>query len=297
MQKKKRRGGPDLTPVLTLAVGGKTADLFRELELRSGLPGPRMNTDLAIHFAFECQAMGQKADALVEKMASLPADEARGASPKEFLVVCGVLAMSARAASKDASDHLLDRTLAMLEERADDLRFRVREAIPHGLGMIGSTIGGDALADRVEHWMDRYFHAAAVLVALSQPDWLERFAPDAHAKPLDLLEAAFFLAHDAPRSAVRYPGHKALVDALMIAPKALAKRFGTVALERLRSFAERVTIPEMREVILANLTDPNMKKPFADDIQKIRDAVEASKKPPRDPTRIVQGTRGRGRAR
>ncbi len=285
----------EMAAALTDAVAGKTASLYRQLELVSGLPGTRMNLQLAVAFAHDAARLGPKADRLIFEMAEMSPEVARGASPKEFLPVCGVLAVGARA-MVGKENALRDRALALLEEKADDSRFRVREAVPLALAMIGHEMKGD-LADRVESWMDRYFHATAVLLALGEPAWLETFPVESYYAPINLLHAAFILAHDAPRSAARYPGHKALVEALKRVPKALAKRFGVPMFDRLMIWAENVKIPEMREVILANLDDVQLKKPFADEIKSIKQAVEGSKKPPRDPSRIVQGTRGRGKKR
>jgi hypothetical protein len=287
--------GPELAAAVDAAIAGRPADLYRRLELASGLPGPKMNLSLALDLASHGARLGAKVDPLAKAMAELPPDEARGASGKEFLSVCGVLIVGARAmtAKNDAGR---DEALALFEAKADDPRFRVREAIPIALAMLGSTMK-EALAPRVAHWMDRYFQAAAVILALADPAWLETFPPEHHEEALDLLHAAFLLAHEAPRSAARYPGHKALVEALTWVPGALAKRFGVRVFDRLGVWADYVSIPEMRDVILANLDDTQLKKPFRDEIASIKKRIEAGKKPPRDPTRIIQGMRGRGKKR
>jgi hypothetical protein len=288
----------DLEAAIDSAVAGKTADLFRRLELASGLPGPRMNLRLAVEVAQNLARRGAKADKLAEQLANLPPNEARGASGKEFLCVCGVLAIAHRTAEHPKDTQLVDRALTVFEERADDLRFRVREAVPLGIATVGAKFGQD-LTDRFENaeWMGSYFHAAAVILALADPGWLETFGRDDYYAPINLLHDAFFLAHEAPRSAQRYPGHKALVEALSKVPKEFAKRFGLPMFDRLGIWAEQVKVPEMRDVILANLDDPNLKKRYAEETRYVRKAVEASKKPPRDPTRLIQGMRGRGKKR
>ncbi|OJY25841.1 MAG: hypothetical protein BGO98_35160 [Myxococcales bacterium 68-20] len=285
----------ELTTALERAIAGKTADLYRQLELQSGLPGPRVNMNLALAFAHECAGIGPKVDDLVYAMANLPPDEARGASGKEFLSVCGVLAIGNRAmvAKENA---VRDRALVLLEEKADDPRFRVRDAVPLALAMMGQKMQAD-LADRVESWMDRYFQAAAVIRALAEPTWLETFPHDAYYQPINLLHAAFMLAHDAPRSAFRYPGHKALVEALGSVPKAVARRFSQQMFDRYAIWAEGGKIPELRDAILLNIDDTQMKKSFREEIKRIKELVETSKGPPRDPTIIRHGTRGRGKKR
>lgn len=295
MRSEGRRGARDFTTEIEAALAGNRHELFRHLELGSGLPGPRMNVSLAHDFAASAARIGPPIDALVFEMASAPANEARGASPKEFLSVCGVFAIAARAvASGDLTDR--GRALSLFEDLADDLRFRVREAVPTALTMLGSK-WREELLPLVAHWSDRYFHAAAVLLALRDPTWLETFPVHAFEGPIAFVDASFGLAVNAPRSASRYPGHKALVETLGKVPNALIKRFGLPMFEHLGLWTKGLEMPELRAAILANLDDPAFKKPYADEIRKVRELVEGSKKPPRDPTKLVAGMRGRAKKR
>lgn len=283
----------DLATLVAQAAKGKKDDLFRKLELGSGLPGPRANLKLAMEFAETCAHAGPSADALAYAMANEPPQELRGATAKEFLAMCGVLAVVARA-QREAP--LRDKAIALLEERADDPRFRVRDAVPIGLAMLGAKMHAE-LAERVEPWMDRYFQATAVIRALTDRSWLETFAQSEGELPIRLLDAGFQLAANAPRSDARYPGHKALVEVLAYAPKAFAKRFGMPMFDQLATWSTDVKMPELREAILANLDDAQLKKPFANEIRKIKTLVEGSKAPPRDPTKLIAGMRSRGKKR
>jgi hypothetical protein len=279
----------DLADLVARAASGKTADLFRRLELGSGLPGPRANMNLALDFAHVCASA--KADKLAHAMANEPPQELRGATAKEFLALCGVLAVTQRAVK---APELRGDAIFLLEARADDPRFRVRDAIPVALAMLGAKME-EELAELVEPWMDRYFHASAVIRALATTSWLETFGQKESELPIRLLDAAFQLAANAPRSDSRYPGHKSLVEALFFVPKAFAKRFGMPMFDQLAIWAPDVKMPELRDAILANLDDTHLKKPFANEIKKIKSLVEGSKAPPRDPTRLVQGMRSRGK--
>jgi hypothetical protein len=285
----------ELSAAFERALTGNRAELLRQLELQSGLPGPRINLPLALAFAHECVRAGASADPLIEILVKLEPNEARGASGKEFLSVCGVLALGQRAASV-REPKMFANALRLLEEKADDLRFHVRDAVPLALASIGSVLKRD-LCTHLEPWMDRYFHAGAVLLALAQPTWLETFGPDDHAPIVALFEAAFTLAHDAPRSAFRYPGHKALLDALCVAPKAVARRCSQAMFDLYARWARAVKVPELRDAILANLSDTQQKKAFGEQMVHIKALVEQSKPPPRDPTILRHGTRGRGKKR
>lgn len=283
----------DLADLVARASKGKKEELFRRLELGSGLPGPRANLNLALEFAQTCAHAGASADALAYAMANEPPTELRGEAAKEFLAMCGVLAVAARAQLEPS---LRDKALEILEERADDPRFRVRDAVPIALAMLGTKMHAE-LAERVSGWMDRYFHAAAVLRALSDRTWLDTFAQKEGELPIRLLDEAFQLAANAPRSDARYPGHKALVEVLASTPKAFAKRFGIPMFDRMAAWAPNVKMPELRDAILANCDDSSLKKPFANEIRRIKELVEGSKAPPRDPTKLIAGMRSRGKKR
>ncbi len=93
----------------------------------------------------------------------------------------------------------------------------MREAVVDGLSRVGGA-AGDALVAEAVSWMDGYFHASTVLRAMAREPWL----PKLHeADPvIQRLDEAFALARDAPRAAARYPGHKALLEALLGVPPA-----------------------------------------------------------------------------
>jgi hypothetical protein len=88
-----------------------------------------------------------------------------------------------------------------------------------------------------------------------------------------------------------------LVEVLAYVPKAFAKRFGMAMFDQLAAWAPNVKMPELRDAILANLDDSQLKKPFANEIRKIKALVESSKAPPRDPSKIIAGMRSRGKKR
>ncbi len=264
--------------------------LWKALAIASGLPGTRMNVTLANAFATEAAAHGAAADSLLTEMATLDADEAPGATDLEFLPVCGVLGLGLRAALEPKQR---PKVLGVLHDASEDLRFRVREIVPFALARIGER-AGDALVLEVAPWMDGFFQAAAVLVAMSRPSWLD--AMNDAGPVIERLDEAYGLAKNATRSASRYPGHKALVEALGVAPAALAGRFGVPVFDMLERWAV-TTIPELREAIASNLRGPKLAGRHAADIERVRAAVAKNTAPPRDPSIIVHGTRGRGKKR
>lgn len=285
---------PDpLARALDEAVAGRRGPLTDLLTRGSRLPGPRPNVALADAFAQACRARGAAADPVALALAGLGADEAPGATPHEFLPICGVAALSVRAAA-DAS--VRARFVDELHGKADDLRFRVRDAVIEGLSRIGGA-GGEALAAEVSSWMDGYFHAAAVLRALAREPWLTTLkAPDA---ALARLDEGFLLARDAPRSAARYPGHKALMDALREAPPVFAVRFGVPVFDVLARWA-LVKDPTLRELVAGVLSEGKLAGRFRVELERVTkvlaDTQPADRNPDHDfgPSRDRSGARARG---
>lgn len=279
-----------LSKALDEAVSGKPEKLYAQLGLQSGLPGTRVNMTVANAFAVECAARGKKADRLVFEMVDLHPDVARGATEHEYLPLCGVLALGARA-SRDPA--IRKRAITTLHDAAEDPRFRVRDVVPVALAKIGEPMG-DELVSLTASWTDGFFQAAAVLLALTDSAWLS--ATNDEGGILARLDEAFLLAEKAQRAASRYPGRKALVDALAVAPAAIATRYGAPVFEMLSRWS-KTKMPELRAAIESNLRSKKLAGRFTDEIGAVGHALKSSATPPRDPTLIVQGMRSRGKKR
>jgi hypothetical protein len=279
-----------LAAALGEAIAGRRQRLFDLLTRGSRLPGTRPNLELAEAFALACRSAGAQADAVAVAMARLSPDEARGGTALEFLPVCGVLAIGARAAA-DATAR--EGLVGEIHARADDLRFRVRDAAVEALARVGAA-AGDALVHDVRAWMDGYFHAAAVLRALATDAWLTVLR-DADAV-VARLDEAFTLARDAPRAAARWPGHKALVEAVGRAPAPIAARFGMPVFDLLERWAA-TSDPALQEALAALLQSKKLAGRFAREVERVRAAVLAHRPAPRNPDHDVGPTRDRSKNR
>jgi len=283
-----------LSRALDEATAGRPSALHTLLARGSRLPGTRANDSLADAFAQACRARGAQADAVILALAALNEDQAPGATALEFLPVCGLLALGARA----ATDELVrERFVSELHAHADDLRFRVRDAVVDALARIGAR-AGDWLVAEVAPWMDGYFHAAAVVRALARETWLSTLH-DA-APVMARLDQAFEQARDAPRAAARYPGRKALVEAIALGLGPLGIRFGAPTFDMLSRWA-RASDPELREMVATALDDKRLENRFGPEIAGVRAALDASRPPVRNPdhdfgpSRDRSGARRRGR--
>jgi hypothetical protein len=297
MDPRRRREGGALEEALVRAMGSGGGErdrdqrpLFGLLARASGLPGVRANAAMVTDFARLAAAHGAAADALLLRMATLGADEAPGATELEFLPMCGVAGIGQRAADDPG---VRGRMLAVLHDAAEDLRFRVRDEVAAALGRIGER-AGDALAEELVPWMDGYFQASAVLRGLAHPGWLAQLRRMEGV--VALLEAAFALARDAERSVARYPGHKALVEVLGTTPGVVAMRFGVPVFDVLEAWAT-VKDPVLREVVGKNVEGTRMAGRYADEVARVRRALEKTAPARRDPRTDVGPTRGRGRKR
>jgi hypothetical protein len=282
--------GDPLSRALGEALAGRPQALHGLLARGSRLPGPRINEDLAEAFALACRGLGGKSDAVALSLARLSPDEAPGAGPLEFLPVCGLHALAARA----ADDPKVRATVVEeLHARADDARFRVRDAVVRGLARIGAA-AGDPLVRDVASWMDGYFHAAAVLRALGTDLWLTTLH---EAGPVvERLDDAFALARDAPRSAARWPGHKALVEALGTEPGLVAVRFGVPVFDMLARWAA-VKDPTLRSAVEQTLRFRKLAGRFGPEIERVNGALVASRAPKRNPDHDFGPSRDRSKNR
>jgi hypothetical protein len=273
------------------AVAGRPERLYVQLGIQSGLPGTRMNTLLAEAFATECVAIGKASDRLVFEMTLLTPESAPGASSREFLPVCGTLALGARAAHEKKDPRLRKRAMEILHEASEDMRFRVREIVPVALAKIGASVG-DPLVHELAPWMDGFFHATAALLAMAQPEFLAAIK-DQEAT-LARLDEAYSLAKNAARSTSRYPGRKALIDALGTVPGVFAARFGVPVFDHMARWSNSED-PELRGSIEKVIRSQRLITRYAPEIKRVQAALAAALPPPRDPTLAVKGMRGRGK--
>jgi hypothetical protein len=169
----------------------------------------------------------------------------------------------------------------------------MRDAVVDALGRVGAA-AGDALVADLAGWMDGYFHAAAVLRALESPSWLGRIR-DA-AAVVERLDEAFVLARDAPRAAARWPGHKALVEALSTSPGLIASTLGVPVFDMLERWAG-VSDPVLREAIRATLRPRKLAGRFGPELDRVNRALDASTPAPRNPDHDVGPTRDRSRSK
>jgi hypothetical protein len=272
------------------AIAGRRASLFELLTRGSRLPGPRANSALAETFAQVCRSRGAPADGVALAMAHLTPDEAPGATALEFLPTCGVAALAARATADAA---VRSAMVGELHALADDLRFRVREAVVDGLARIGSA-AGDALVEETASWMDGYFHAAAVVRAIGCEPWLTQLrTPDGALRRLD---QAFELARLAPRAAARYPGHKALLEALEHGPPRVALRFGVPVFDLFSRWAA-VKDPVLRGLVATLVADRKLAGRFRSELDGVGRTLAATAPPPRNPDHDRGPSRDRSGAR
>jgi hypothetical protein len=249
-----------------------------------------MNAALADAFALSCRALGAPADPVALALARLSAAEAPGATALEFLPVCGLHALGARAA---ADESVRPRFLAELHKHADDTRFRLREAVVRALARVGGG-AGDALVRQVSSWMDGYFHAAAVVHALASELWLANLHdPDA---VISRFDEASLLIQTAPRAAARWPGHKELVVALEGSIPGIALRFGVPVFDMLVRWIG-MPHPVLRDVIARTLGSHKLAGRYAPELTRVRQALDATRPPPRNPDHDVGPTRDRSRKR
>jgi hypothetical protein len=279
-----------LAKQLAAAIGGDKDPLYKQLARLSGLPGTRPNLPFAERFGHVVASQGKSADAFIIELANLDANQAPGDTAWEFLPVCGVYALAARAAKDDKA---YKKFLVRLHALADDPRFRVRDAVVAALVHLG-TIRKVQLVDDVHPWMDGYHHAAAVVLAIAHEPFLH--ALSSYASVEARLEDAFMLLENAPRAAARYPGHKHLAFAMRHTPRLAAARFGVPVFDQLARWT-RTKDPDLRAIIEANLTGTRLVGRHSGEIELVKAALAKTAPPVRNPDHNFGPHRSRGKKR
>jgi hypothetical protein len=259
--------------------GGPTRDLFDLLERSSGHPGPRPNVDLAKAIGKRLASEAKRGLGLTEELLE---------HKNEYFVRVGLMALAARASTRG------DRTgaLRLLHDKADETRKSARDAVIDALESV-LLARGDELVPELAAFTDGFLHAFVVLEALTRRQVLDKLS-DGEAV-LARIGEAFDLADASSRAAERAQGVRLLREGLPKQITRTAQRFGeTLAfLEPLLSRKR----PETRAVLEATLSE--LRKTTLSDAStaRLRAMLAETAPPPRDPSRIVAGTRKRSRGR
>jgi hypothetical protein len=269
-------------------------DLFRR---HGGGPDPRPNLKLGAAFGEEIAALGSDV-APARLLARLGGDDAAPDTFEVFFPMAAAFGWVGRLrAGRD-----VDEAWDALRELAGDERAPVRIATLAALRAHAlRRDGAGQLVTRATGWLEAdddsvsrevvYGATAVVLEVLGerQPLANVRALPVA----FTFLERAVDAAANAPRSAERSDGRRRLLAALPRTLSTVAAVGGDAGVDWLNKICAEAKQPNVR----AALSDAVVRLQAADTVVglRVRQTLEGSAKPPRDPTRRRKGA-GRGKA-
>jgi hypothetical protein len=268
--------------------GDSPMPLFELLARHGRLPAGPINAGLLEEWGAMTSDGDDELERFLKQMGELDAELAQGGTAYEFLPVAAVLALGTRAARHPDRR---DKLFRWLHGRADDLRYRVREAVIEALVRIGERSPEDLL-HRSSSWMDGFFHGAAVLRALADDRVIDRV--DDAALLVERVEAALALCDGANRSTSRYPGYKEVVATLEAVAPRLAKRFGAPVLRAFEAHAGS-SKPEIRALVVKLAEATSHVGRQKEEARAMKKTLAATAKKPRDPRAEKGPTRQRSK--
>jgi hypothetical protein len=275
------------------ASGASMAELFDQMQRVSGLPEgrwaatsshkahalPRPNLELARALGAAIARHGRKGDAVVKALL---------AAQTEYPKIVAAAALAARRlAGVDPKGAMQD-----LEGLVEDGRHLIRIGVVDALRTLITEVGPETVAD-LAAWTDGYLQAHVALEALADKALLTGI--QAGSEVLARLDEAFTLADLSPRAAERSQGLRLLRQELPAQITVFAARYP----ETLDWLLERTGSkrPETREVVAATIARLRKGSLSDADAARLDASLAKTGPPPRDPSRIVQGTRKRSKGR
>lgn len=284
---------PRVAAALSEAIAGGPRDrLIDLLERGSNLPG-KPNLHLARAVGERMATAGRDGRELAAELAHEGVTERRETAL--FLAHCGLMGLALAAA--DLSRGGSKTVFAALEEVHDAAGHDLHEVREAALVALIAFIerAGDPALDAVEGFFDGYLHAHVALSALATREALDRLQrADVLVARLD---AAFALADGAPRAADRSQGVRTLRAGLAAQIATFAGRFEHEVLTWLEGWLDRAEKPESRAVLADTLAALRKRHQAESVVDRLRARLAGSAPAPRDPARIVEGTRKRSRGR
>jgi hypothetical protein len=271
--------GKRLEAALARALDGDARPLLDAWGHATGLPGPRANLTLAATVAgvlADAGAKGRRA-----AMALIQTGDEYGTAVAA--VTLGELATRADRAGADLAD------LGVITR---DDRHGVSQGVVAALEALLRRRGAEG-ARRIIDWMDDLHKANLALSALADRDVLAAVRDEEVV--VGCFAAAWDLAGETSRAADRSAGMRRFRRELPDQIALCASRFPSLC-DWLVS-AATVQKPEDREVLARTVPALRRAGIAERDVERIAEALAASAPLPRDPTRIREGTRRRGRRR
>lgn len=286
-----------LRTALAAAVAGNSHKLEDLLCRHGGGADPRPNLRLAAAVGVEIAALPVPPFSLLTRFTT---EDAAPDDPRVFLPIAAAHGWAALL----RGNHGQPRAWAALADLAGDERPPVRVGTADALANLVQREGGAlALVAAALEWLqvedlDKRFAAAALVLEVLDDRRLIAGLGGAQ-ELLDYLSRAVNEIADAPRSAERLDGRRRL---LMSLPPTMATVIATLAPGNVG--------PGWFERLCAESTDPEVRAALSDAIlllrkttlgqsssvaQRLRQVLEGSAKPLRDPSRLRPGT-GRGKA-
>ncbi|MFO0590611.1 MAG: hypothetical protein U0441_23920 [Polyangiaceae bacterium] len=258
---------------------GDFLDLLERAQPGLGLPGTKPRLELAHEIGLVIANARERGRG--KKLARL-----LGASEREDARILAAASFAVMALNGTDRKEALDA----LQELADDTHGTIRIGVIDAVRTLLTADLEGTLRELVA-WTDGFLQAHVALEAITDRKILVNI-PSAQAI-LDLLEPAFRLADEAPRAADRWQGVRLLRSGLPSQIAAFVSRFSELyAWVTERAAATR---PETREVIELTAEALTRAQFRRSEVDALRGALGKSAKPPRDPSRIVHGTRKRSK--
>ncbi|MBK8257573.1 MAG: hypothetical protein IPK82_33505 [Polyangiaceae bacterium] len=252
-------------------------DFLERASPAMGLPGTAPRFDAVREIASALLAERGRGRELVRALGASDREEARLISAVAF----GNLALE---------EGRREEAMAALQELAGDSHAVVRAGVIDALKHLFTTDAAATFVD-VKPWLDGFLQAHVILEALRDRKVLTALP---RSEPvLEILDTAFALADNAPRAADRWQGVRTLRAGLPKQITAFVGRFPTI-FDWLKERAA-ATRPETREVIETTLAELHRASFKKGDVEALRSELAKSAKAPRDPSRIVHGTRKRSK--
>jgi hypothetical protein len=285
-----------LLVALQAALAGDPKRLEELLARHGGLPGPKPNVKLAAAFGAELASAEGKVAALLTRLGS---EDAAPDDARCFLPIAAAHGWTQRL--REGRD--VEAAWSALEELAADERAPVRVGVLDAIITFALREGGaDALIARADQWLEteqrELCFGAAALVIETLGDARVLTAVRDHEALLAYLSRATDKVAAAPRSAERSEGRRRVLTSLAnaLASVVAVVRGGDRGFHWFEAECERAKHPDVRAALsqalirLAKIPQA----PSASLVDGLRERLQGSAKPLRDPTLVRPGT-GRGR--
>lgn len=263
------KGGEYRKEIMTLLVENKIVELKDMLIANSNLPGPRANLELANALCDSLKVIGDINGSLwgpLKEWSEITAEDTSINMSKEFIPFCALQALGV--IYNDVDTDKKQEIIELFKNKANDIRWRIREAVAIGLQWIEEMNFNEAKLI-INSWIDdsNLLGKRAIIAALAHPPVLKK--KENVLFSIKVTEGILEDITELDKEHRRTEEFRVLKKGLDYAISVFVANMPNEGFEFLENWAKK-NDPDIKKIIKSNIGKSRLSKKFSREVEEVK---------------------------